>query len=554
MPVQTWVGLERDLGPHEPAATTVPFVWVRVLGSSQVALGDDPTDTVELGARKPRSVLAALSLRLGGELSPDALVDLVWGEDPPPGAHGTLHSYLSGVRRVLEPGLGPRQKPTVLLTSDHGYRLDLPRQRVDAHRFADEVSASRRALAPLASQFTTGPTADWPDRATISDHVDRLEGLLGLWSGEAYADLPDHPDVALERSSLDQLRRGAEEDRVLGLLALGDHAVVVAATEQATARYPLQERVWALHALALARSGRQADVAGGAAADPPGARRRARARSRPGAPRPRAGGPRSVPVLQDWLRPEPGAHPGPAPLDRHRAPAGAPSAGTGRWPPSRRCSTGPPSGEARVRAAGRRARHRQVAARRGDGGGRGRSRLRGRDRSVRPGRRRPAAVAVEPGARRPRPARRARPGRGAGAPAGGRPEDDQGSEERQGFRAWESIAREVLTRSEAAPLLVVLEDLHWADTGSLRVLRRLIASSAPGQQLAVVLTRRPFPEPTGSLADVGEELARHHVTRLDLTGLDLDADPGVGRRARGRHRRGRGGASGRPAPAATRSS
>ena len=102
-------------------------------------------------------------------------------------------------------------------------------------------------------------------------------------------------------------------------------------------------------------------------------------------------------------------------------------------------------------------------------------------------------------------------------------QDDQGSEERQGFRAWESIAREVLTRSEAAPLLVVLEDLHWADTGSLRVLRRLIASSAPGQQLAVVLTRRPFPEPTGSLADVGEELARHHVTRLDLVGLDLDA-------------------------------
>ena len=46
---------------------------------------------------------------------------------------------------------------------------------------------------------------------------------------------------------------------MLGLLALGDHAVVVAATEQATARYPLQERVWALHALALARSGRQAD-------------------------------------------------------------------------------------------------------------------------------------------------------------------------------------------------------------------------------------------------------------------------------------------------------
>ncbi len=133
------------------------------------------------------------------------------------------------------------------------------RHQIDAHRFAEDVRTRRRALAPLASQFTTGPAPDWPDRATISDHVDRLEELLGLWTGEAYADLPDHPEVALERSSLDQLRRGAEEDRVLGLLALGDHAVVAAATEQATVRYPLQERVWALHALALARSGRQAE-------------------------------------------------------------------------------------------------------------------------------------------------------------------------------------------------------------------------------------------------------------------------------------------------------
>ena len=147
----------------------------------------------------------------------------------------------------------------MLLTSDHGYRLDLARDRVDAHRFADEVRARRRVLAPLASQFTTGPSPEWPDRATISDHVDALEDLLALWSGDAYADLPDHSEVALERSSLDQLRRGAEEDRVLGLLALGDHAVVVAATEQATARHTLEERVWALHALALARSGRQAE-------------------------------------------------------------------------------------------------------------------------------------------------------------------------------------------------------------------------------------------------------------------------------------------------------
>ena len=239
---------------------TLLRVWVRVLGTSQVALADDPAATVDVGARKPRSVLAALALRLGSDVPPDALVRLVWGEDAPRGAHGTLHSYLSGVRRVLEPGLGPRERPRVLLTSDHGYRLALGREHVDAHRFADEVRTLHRSLAPLAAQLTTGPSADWPTRAEISRGVDRIEELLALWTGDAYADLPDEPEVVLERTSLDQLRLDAEEARVLGLLALGDHAVVVAATEEATARYPLRERVWALHALALTRSGRQAEA------------------------------------------------------------------------------------------------------------------------------------------------------------------------------------------------------------------------------------------------------------------------------------------------------
>ena len=98
-------------------------------------------------------------------------------------------------------------------------------------------------------------------------------------------------------------------------------------------------------------------------------------------------------------------------------------------------------------------------------------------------------------------------------------EDASESAEGQAFRAWDSIANEVLVRSEEIPLLVVLEDLHWADTASLRVLRRLVASTRTGQKLAVLATRRPWPEPTGALAEVGEDLARRHVVRLDLGGL-----------------------------------
>ena len=509
-------------------------MWVRVLGTSQVAPGDDPAGVVELGARKPRSVLAALALRLGSDVSPDALVDLVWGDDSPRGAHGTLHSYLSGVRRVLEPGLGPRQKPTVLLTSDHGYRLNLRRDQVDAHRFADEVRVPRRALAPLATQFTTGPAPDWPDRAAISDHVDALEELLALWSGDAYADLPDHPEVALERSSLDQLRRGAEEDRVLGLLALGDHAVVVAATEQATARHSLEERVWALHALALARSGRQAESLASlrhirrVLADELGLDPGQELRDLEQAVL------AQDPVLQQWLRPDVTLAPEPAsPVATDSAP-GADQAAHRRTPGwgtvgrkqevaalegvLDRASAGDPSyallvGEPGIGKSRLVERLTESAAQRGFVVATGR-------------------CAQDDGAPPLWPWSQALGdlGRGDGQAldaeverllsGDGETEATSESAERQAFRAWESIAREVLTRSDATPLLLVLEDLHWADTASLRVLRRLLASTTPGRQLALVATRRPWPEPTGALADAGDELARHHVVRLDLGGLN----------------------------------
>ncbi len=500
-------------------------MWVRVLGASQVALGDDPAAPVDLGARKPRSVLAALALRLGSDVSAAALVDLVWGGDPPGGAHGTLHSYVSAVRRVLEPGLGPRQRPSVLLTSDHGYRLDLRREQVDAHRFADQVRSRRRALAPLATQFTTGPSSDWPDRATIAEHVDALEELLALWTGDAYADLPEHPEVTLERSALDQLRRGAEEDRVLGLLALGDHAVVVAATEQATVRHSLEERIWALHALALARSGRQAESLAAlrhirrVLADELGLDPGQELRDLEQAVLVQD------PVLQQWLRPE--VTPVPDQSVAAAAPFALRATGWGLVGRDRevaelermldRSSAGEPAyallvgepGIGKSRLVERLADH---AAQRGFLVATGRC---AQDDGAPP--LWPWSQALDDLARRD--------GRPLSSEVerllSGNPDTDDVSEgaERQAFRAWESIANEVLARSETTPVLLVLEDLHWADTASLRVLRRLLASTAPGQRFALVATRRPWPEPTGALAEVGEELARRHVARLDLGGL-----------------------------------
>ena len=161
-----------------------------MLGSTGV-LGEDG-QAVDIPARKRRAILAALVLRREGA-SADALLDLVWGDSPQRAGHGSLHSYVSGLRRALEPGLGPRQRPTTLLTTDQGYRLALPPDHVDAHVFADTVRSRHRALAPLASQLAGGDQAGWPARAEVSAHVDALEQALASWAGDPYADLPDHP-------------------------------------------------------------------------------------------------------------------------------------------------------------------------------------------------------------------------------------------------------------------------------------------------------------------------------------------------------------------------
>ncbi len=89
------------------------------------------------------------------------------------------------------------------------------------------------------------------------------------------------------------------------------------------------------------------------------------------------------------------------------------------------------------------------------------------------------------------------------------------------FLVMEGVGRLLATVSEAAPLLVVLDDLHWADAASLQLLRHLARSPA-AMRVTVVGTFRdsdlskshPL---TSLLADLRREPA---VQRLSLGGLE----------------------------------
>ncbi len=107
--------------------------------------------------------------------------------------------------------------------------------------------------------------------------------------------------------------------------------------------------------------------------------------------------------------------------------------------------------------------------------------------------------------------------RSLGSP--GIPDEDDGDPQGGRFRTWDAITARVLAAAADRPVLLVLDDLHWADASSLRVLRHLVATAERGR-LAVVATWRRYPEPSGPLAEAAEALARRHAVRIDLGGLD----------------------------------
>jgi tetratricopeptide (TPR) repeat protein len=87
-------------------------------------------------------------------------------------------------------------------------------------------------------------------------------------------------------------------------------------------------------------------------------------------------------------------------------------------------------------------------------------------------------------------------------------------------RLCESVVALCTALAASAPLLVFIDDLHWADSGTLYVLRRL-ARVAARQRMLLVLTYREIElEESGSLDELLYDLTREHLaTRLKLARL-----------------------------------
>lgn len=220
---------------------SVPLITYRILGPLAVERDGQPLD---VGGPKQRALLLSLLLRRGQVVPADRLVDDAWGERPPRQASASLHASISHLRRVLEPERPPDAAPRVLVRRPGGYSLAVSPDAIDAVRFQAHIDAGRQAAA-----------AGDPVRAGRE-----LCAALELWRGRPLADLADEPFAVAEVARLEEMRLAALEESAVAALALGRHSAVVPDLEALVAEHPLRERLRGLLILALYRAGRQADA------------------------------------------------------------------------------------------------------------------------------------------------------------------------------------------------------------------------------------------------------------------------------------------------------
>jgi tetratricopeptide (TPR) repeat protein/DNA-binding SARP family transcriptional activator len=216
----------------------VDVIEVRVLGP--VELWADG-HRVEIGPPQRRTVLAALVVDAGQQVTLQELVDRVWDEAPPVGALPALYSHITRIRRALEKANGAGGLPLGLVRRPGGYVLGIDPEQVDLHRFRRLITTAR------------------DPRHSDAERAGLLREALSVWRGTPLADLPGgwaaRMREAWRMQRLDLVVQWAQTE-----LRLGRHDEVIGPVRELAAEHPLAERLVAVLMRALAAAGRDAEA------------------------------------------------------------------------------------------------------------------------------------------------------------------------------------------------------------------------------------------------------------------------------------------------------
>lgn len=224
-----------DTGAHPPSV-----LRLTLLNGVEAHRGDQ---VLPLGPPQRRAVLSVLAFRRRQWVSADSLLTALYDGVPPASGVGVIQTYISALRRVLEPDRPPRTPPTVLLSGHGGYQLRIDDEQLDLgvfDRLVGEASRAREAGELVRAE-------------------DRYTRALALYAGEPLTGLPG-PFAQRQRVALAERRLAVVEDSLDIAVALGRSDEVIDRLRVLTAEHPLRERPRAVLMRALYARGSQSEA------------------------------------------------------------------------------------------------------------------------------------------------------------------------------------------------------------------------------------------------------------------------------------------------------
>lgn len=139
---------------------------IAVLGPLSVGQG---ATVSRLGAGQHRRVLARLALSPNSTVSREDIVDLLWGEHPPPSALNMIQQAVARLRRILEPQRSRRGGCRALTLMPGGYRLNVDATELDLVEYRELTARAQIAAGnpPIVRELLGRALDLWRDEALV---------------------------------------------------------------------------------------------------------------------------------------------------------------------------------------------------------------------------------------------------------------------------------------------------------------------------------------------------------------------------------------------------
>jgi DNA-binding SARP family transcriptional activator len=217
---------------------------IRVLGPLTLTCGENSATPT---APKPRSVLALLLLQANQTVPVSALIQELWGHEPPASALTTLQTYVLHLRKLFSAALAvpPAEiAKSVLVTTPGGYLFRSESDDFDLARYERLATEGRHALA--AGQNAVA--------------AELLLAAQDLWRGPALTDVRAGALLQPQVKRLEESRLTTVEQSIEARLRLGRHQEVLSDLAGMMAEHRLHENLHAQFMVALHRSGRRQEA------------------------------------------------------------------------------------------------------------------------------------------------------------------------------------------------------------------------------------------------------------------------------------------------------